>query len=223
VIRAEAAVGDAEDRLKEVLNMPETIGTWHIRLRPTESPPFVPITAIPVEEKVTLALQKRPDFVQSQMGIASREIARDFARNQRRPRLDIIGRSSVAAFGEGFDETTGNLGDAEGYEWLIGLRFEHPLGNRFARNEFLRRDLELKQALVDQRRLIRTIVRDIRQAVRNIETFSKQVEVTRQATVLARTQLEAEQEKFRLACRPVLACWSFRKISPLPGRMKPRR
>lgn len=198
VIRAEAAVGDAEDLLKEVLNMPETLGTWQIRLRPTDSPPFVPITAIPVEEKVALALQKRPDFLRSQLDIASREIARDFARNQRRPRLDIIGRSSVAAFGEGFDESTGRLGDAEGYEWLIGLRFEQPLGNRLARNEFLRRDLELRQALVDQRQLILTIVREIRQAIREIETQSKQVEVTRQATVLARTQLEAEQEKFRL-------------------------
>jgi outer membrane protein TolC len=81
---------------------------------------------------------------------------------------------------------------------LIGLRFQYPLGNRFARNEFLRRDLELKQARVEQRRLLHTIVQQIRQAVRDIETDSKRVEVTRAATVLARTQLEAEQEKFRL-------------------------
>ena len=41
-------------------------------------------------------------------------------------------------------------------------------------------------------------VRQIRQAIRDIETVSKRVEVTRAATVLAHTQLEAEQEKFRL-------------------------
>jgi outer membrane protein TolC len=43
-----------------------------------------------------------------------------------------------------------------------------------------------------------TIVREVRQAIRGIETASKRVEVTRAASKLARTQLEAEQEKFRL-------------------------
>ena len=38
----------------------------------------------------------------------------------------------------------------------------------------------------------------IRQAVRNIESAIKRIEVTRATIVLAQTQLEAEQEKFRL-------------------------
>jgi len=58
--------------------------------------------------------------------------------------------------------------------------------------------LLLKQALIDQRKVQQTVSRDIFQTVRNLETSSKSVEVTRAATVLARTQLEAEQEKFRL-------------------------
>jgi outer membrane protein TolC len=41
-------------------------------------------------------------------------------------------------------------------------------------------------------------VRELRRAVRDIDTAAKRVEVTRAATVLAQTQLEAEQEKFRL-------------------------
>jgi outer membrane protein TolC len=198
VITAEAAVREAEDGLKEVLNLPETLGTWDLRVRPSETPSFVPIASIPVQEKVDLALKSRPDYMQSQLGIASREIARDFARNQRLPRLDLVGRSSLSAFGDGFDETIPETTEAEGYQWAIGLRFEYPLGNRLGRHELRKRDLELKQAQVDQRLLLRTIVRQIRQAIRDIETVSKRVEVTRAATVLARTQLEAEQEKFRL-------------------------
>ena len=41
-------------------------------------------------------------------------------------------------------------------------------------------------------------MQQIRQAVRSIQTNIQRVEVTRSATMLARTQLEAEQEKFRL-------------------------
>jgi outer membrane protein TolC len=198
VITAESAVRMAEDQLKNVLNLPETLGTWDLRIRPIDTPSFVPITSIPIEEKVDVALKNRPDYVQSQLDIASREIARDFARNQRLPRLDLVGQANVGAFGGTVDESFRDVGDTEGYEWSIGLRFQYPLGNRFARNDLLRRNLELKQARVDQRRLLHTIVQQIRQAVRDLETDSKRVEVTRAATVLARTQLEAEQEKFRL-------------------------
>jgi outer membrane protein len=198
VITAEAAVGDAEDQLKQVLNIPESVGTWQIRLRPTDSPPFVPITSIPIEDKINLALKNRPDFMRSQLDIAAREIARDFARNQRLPRLDVVGRTSVGDYGSSFGESISKLSELDGYDWAIGLQFQYPLGNRLAHNDFLRRNLEVQQALVDQRRLIRDIVRDIRQRIREIERTSKRVEVTRQATELARTQLEAEQEKFRL-------------------------
>ena len=104
---------------------------------------------------------------------------------------------SVKAFGEGFDESTGRLRNAEGYAWTIGLRFEQPLGNRFASNELLKRELELRQTLMDQRQLLLTIVQEVAQAMRDIETFKAEVEVTRAGTALARDQLEAEEEKFR--------------------------
>jgi outer membrane protein len=198
VIVAEAAVEEAADQLKETLNVPASMGTWDLRLRPTDSPPFEPIAALSVEDQVATALANRPDFIQSQLDIASRELARDFARNQKLPRLDLTGAFDVRGFGGDTVEGLDSLGNSKGHSWLVGLRFEYPLGNRFARNEFQRRDLELKQARVGQRRLKLTIVREIRQAVRDIVTASKRVEVTRAATKLAQTQLEAEQERFRL-------------------------
>lgn len=198
VIVAEADVRDAEDTLKEVLNIPHTLGTWQIRVRPTDSPPFVPVSTITVEEQLSQALKARPDIIESRLDIASRQIARDQARNQRLPQLDFVARGTLDAFGDGYDNSTSKLTDAEGYLWSLGLRFEYPIGNRAARNELLKRRLELRQASVDQRRLILIIVREIRQAVRDIETAIKRVEVTRATTVLAQTQLEAEQEKFRL-------------------------
>jgi outer membrane protein TolC len=150
------------------------------------------------EEQVDLALKNRPDFLQLQLDIASREIDRDVARNQRLPQLNLEGRAAYRTFGGSIDESLSKLTDSEGYEWSFGLRFQYPLGNRFARNELQRRNLELQRALVDQRELKRTIVRELRQANRNIESARKLVEVRRAATVLAQTQLDAEQEKFRL-------------------------
>lgn len=198
VIVAEAAVREAEDQVKEILNLPETLGTWDLRVRPTETPSFAPVAAIVVEEKVVVALSHRPDFAQSQLAIASREINLKVAQNQRLPSLDLLLNGSISSFGDGFDDSISKIVEGEGYSWAVGLQFEQPLGNRLARNELERRRLELRQAHVDQRRLKRTIVRQIRQAIREIETSAKRVEVARATTTLARTQLEAEQEKFRL-------------------------
>lgn len=198
VIIAEAAVREAEDRLKEILNIAETVSTWRIRLHPTDTPPFTPVADIALEEKVAYAMQHRPDLVQAQLTIASQEISREVARHQRLPRVDLEGKASVSAFSNDAGNALADLSDADGYNWSLFLRFSYPLGNRAADNEVQRQRLLLQQALLDQRKLQRTVVRQVFQTARDVETASKRVEVTRSATVLARTQLEAEQEKFRL-------------------------
>jgi outer membrane protein TolC len=198
VIVAEAAVKEAEDALKEVINIPDMLGSWNIHLHPSDEPTFEPISALVVEDKLREALLQRPDVIESKLDIESREIAREEALNQRLPRLDFQALGSLSSFGDDAGEGLSDLSEFNGYEWLFGLHFEYPLGNRAARNNLTRRKLELRQALVAQRRLLLTIVREVRQAIRGIETASKRVEVTRAATKLARTQLEAEQEKFRL-------------------------
>jgi outer membrane protein TolC len=198
VITAEAAVREAEDVLKQTLNIPESLGTWRIRLRPTDTPPFVPIADTSIEEKVAFALQHRPDVVQAQLTVASQQIARNAARNQRLPQVDLGGTASVSGFSGDLDTATTEIGTAEGYNWSFSLTFSYPLGNRAANNALQQQNLLLKQALIDQRKVQQTVSREIFQTVRNLETASKSVEVRRAATVLARTQLEAEQEKFRL-------------------------
>ncbi len=198
VIVAESAVRESEDALKEILNIPETLGTWRIRVRPTDRPTFEPVSTLLVEDKVEQALRLRPDILESRLTIDSRKIAREEARNQRLPRLDLEARGRVNAFGDSAGESLSDIRDATGYRWSFGLQFEYPLGNRSARNALLRREFELQQAWVEQRDIQLTIVREIRQAIRGIETAIKRVEVTRAATKLAQTQLDAEQEKFRL-------------------------
>ena len=198
VITAEAAVREAEDVLKETLNIPERLGTWRIRLRPTDTPPFVPIADTSIEEKVEFALQHRPDVVQAQLTVASQEIARNAARNQRLPQVDLGGAASVSGFSGDLGSATTEIGNADGYNWAFSLTFSYPLGNRAANNALQQQNLLLKQALIEQRKVQLTVSRQIYQTVRNLETSSKSVEVRRAATVLARTQLEAEQEKFRL-------------------------
>jgi cell division septation protein DedD len=184
--------------LKETLNVPQIMDTWQLRIQPTDQPTFAPLSTLVLEDKIEQAFKERPDIIESQLDIESRQIARQEAENQRMPRLDLQAQGRLGAFGGDAGGSISGLPDARGYEWLFGLQFEYPLGNRAAQNTLQRRQFELQQALVGQRVLRLAIVREIREAVRGIETAIKRVEVTRAATKLAQTQLEAEQEKFRL-------------------------
>lgn len=197
VIDAEAQVEDAEDQLKEVLNISKTVKDWQIRIRPTDTPPFVPMKELSVASSVEYALANRPDYLQSQLEIASLQIAQAFAKNQLLPRLDIVMGGNFSAYGGSIDQAWGNLDRLDGYQWFIGLQAQYPTSNRFARSRLQRRNLELKQALYSRDIIKRTIILQLRQAVRNIKTAGQQVEVTRAGTALAKAQLEAEHEKFR--------------------------
>ncbi len=198
VIVAEAAVREAQDALKEVINVPDMLGSWDILLKPTDRPTFEPIAVLVVQDKLREALEQRPDIIESELSIESQKIAREEAINQRLPRLDFEARGSLNSFGKDAGSGLSDLSEINGYQWVFGLQFEYPLGNRLARNNVQRRNLELRQAMVAQRQIKLTILREVHQAVRGIETASKRVEVTRAALKLAQTQLEAEQEKFRL-------------------------
>ena len=198
VIVAEAALRDADDQLKAVLNIPESMGSWGVRLQPTDSPSIAPVSTAAVEEQVDIALRQRPDYLSSQLDIRIRESLRDEARNLSLPRLDVIGTGRLNAHDAEIGDAFSNIPDGDGYQWAVGLQMEITLGSRAKRVLIDQRQLELRQARIDQRQLMLAIVQQIRQAVRSIQTNIQRVEVTRSATMLARTQLEAEQEKFRL-------------------------
>ena len=212
VIVAEAALREADDKLKTILNIPESMGSWSVRLQPTDSPHFEPDMAVAVDEQVSIAMRQRPDYLSSQLDIRVRESLRDEARNLSLPRLDIIGVGRLNAHDAKLGDSLSNIQDADGYQWAAGLQMEITLGDRARRVLIDKRSLELRQALVDQRQLMVAIVQQIRQAVRNIDSSVERVEVTRSATMLARTQLEAEQEKFRLGLSTSFNVLEFQEV-----------
>lgn len=212
VIVAESELREADDRLKAILNIPESMGSWSVRLQPTDSPPFSADTAFTVEEQVDIAMRQRPDYLSSQLDIRVRESLRDEARNLSLPRLDVIGVGRLNAHDADIGDAFSNIPDADGYQWAAGLQMEITLGSRARRVLIDKRNLELRQALVGQRQLMVAIVQQIREAAREIRAAIQRVEVSRSATMLARTQLEAEQEKFRLGLSTSFNVLEFQEV-----------
>lgn len=107
-------------------------------------------------------------------------------------------REAATGLSGGYGDSIEELFNGDNRSWNIGLRLSVPLGNRTARGQYARVKLEYRQALLTAHSLERQIALEIRQAVRHVESAGKRIDTTKSATVLARSQLDAEEKKRKL-------------------------
>jgi len=193
VIVAEKGVRDAEDRLKVVLNLPKE-GEWGGIILPADPASFSPVT-LDLPQVVTDALRKRPEYQAAKVDLGNRELTLRFARNQLLPDLSFQASVGLNGLGGNYEEDTDKLGSGDFYTASAGIVLTIPLGNRAARAEFLKAQLEEEQAKVSLRNLELQITAEVREAVRRVEADTKRVDATKAARVLAEEQLRIEQKR----------------------------
>lgn len=212
IITAQSALGDAEDTLRRLLNLPEG-ELWGTEIRPATDP-AIQHTPIDVEAAIATALQERPELHVQQLDIEQARIESAFARNQERPTLDLdLGYGFRGAggdvivrdddTGEIIDTVPGGFGDAfdqvTGFDfrgWTAQLTFGYPLQNRGARAARAIADLDLERAesaLEDARN---GIITEVRGAARRVETAAKQIDAARASRVFQERNLDAERKRY---------------------------
>ncbi|HWP35262.1 MAG TPA: TolC family protein, partial [Thermodesulfobacteriota bacterium] len=195
VIVAEAAVRDTEDRLKRAL-LVDADNVFDYTITPTDRPEFAP-AEIELAPFLEAALRLRPELAAARTEVRNQEANLRLALNQRLPELNLVGSVGVA----GLDDQPGgaheDLGREAGeqYRWSLGLVFSYPLGNRTARAQVAAQELALRQRRTALRNLELQVAEEVRAAVRAVNTNIQRVRATREATRLARAQLEAEERR----------------------------
>ncbi len=196
VTLAEKQIRDAEDRLKVVLNIPRQ-GEWGGAILPSDPARFSLVTP-ELPASVADALRKRPEYEAAKIDLSNRELTLRFARNQLLPDLSFqgsVGLTGLDATDPSYGDNLGELESGDFYNYSAGLLFSIPLGNRAARAEFLKAQLELEQARVSLRNLELEITAEVREAVRRIERDAKLIDDTRATRVLREEQLRIEQKR----------------------------
>lgn len=211
IITSQSAVGDAEDALRRLLNLPEG-ELWATEIRPATDP-AIQHTSIDVAAAIQTALAERPELHTQQLDIEQARIESQFARNQERPTLDLdvgYGFSGIGGDVLVEDEETGQLrkvpggfGDAlsqiTGLDfrgWSAELIFGFPIQNRSARAARAIADIDLarsESALEDARN---AIVTEVRGAARRVETAAKQIEAAKASRVFQERNLDAERKRY---------------------------
>ncbi len=210
IIIAEGLIGDAQDRLKRLLNFDRT--KWNVAIVPAdelraEQP------AVDVEDGLKRALVDRPEILSTRYDVDSNRIRYEFWRNQTRPQLDLVGSYGYAGLGgtttirddmgNVVSRTNGDVWDSlrqitdrDFKNWSVGLNFSYPILNRRARGQRGAALYTWEASKATLSTVEQNVLLEVRSAARDIETARRSTVAAQKARELAERNLDAERKKF---------------------------
>lgn len=205
LIAARSRVGDAEDVLKQLLDLRDNDRFSYKQLIPVDRPDVdaLDIDALPklednVRESIELALEKRPEMRMQYIEIENARIEADRLSDALLPEFNLT--ASVAQGGR--DHKARNvfkgMYDRTDNAHSFGFVGSLPLGNRAARGSHLRAELTHEQSEQRLNKTTQELMLQVRLASRALSTSQALVESNRQATRLQQTNVAAEEKRLKL-------------------------
>lgn len=188
LIRATNQLQQASDRLKLLMNDPGfPIGDETLIL-PIDDAIDDPISFSLLDSIIT-ALDHRPEVQQAILAIDDASIRLTVADNARLPMLDLELRTRFSGIDRSVGDAYEQVTEADFVNYLVGVQFEQPIGNRGAEAEYRQRQLERMQATVGYRQAVQAIVLEVKTALRNVQTNYRLIEQTRSSRLAATENL----------------------------------
>lgn len=192
VLRAQQAFRAASDALKVLINDPDaTVGTEDL-LIPADDALDVPIS-FSLADVLANAIRNRPEAQQAILSIDNTAIRQEVADNARLPKLDLRLQSRLAGLRDNVGSAYGDVGDRDFVDYIVGLQFEMPIGNRAAEAAYRQRRSERMQATIAYRNTVQNIVLEAKRALRQVVTQYRLIEQTRTTRVAETENLRSFQ------------------------------
>lgn len=173
-VRAVSAVKDAEDELKRRMNDPDLNFSEDIEIIPVTEPAYAPIVLDRVEQ-IQAALDYRSELREARLRVESARVAVGLAKNQALPRFDVTFTYAVQGLGESSDDAFDQVTQNNFHNYVVGVEFEWPLGNRGPRAAWREQRLRYAQAVTAVRQTIEEIIVDVNTSLRRIFTDYEQI------------------------------------------------
>lgn len=212
IIRAEAAVGDAADQLRQLLDLPAG-EAWSAEIVPTTKPETDRIE-IDVDSAIETAFASRPEIRTQKYVLERLAIDAVFFHDQLKPTLDLdlgyrlngtggtLARDPVT--GEplprpikgGYSDALTQIRDRDFDGWSATLTLGIPIQNRAAKagDIIAKLDLERGQLALDQLKL--QVETQVRTAARAVITAAKQIDAARISVQFQEKNLDAEKKRY---------------------------
>lgn len=186
----------ASDQLKQLMNAPDLSVDNERLIEPVDVAIADGLT-FNYADIVMTALQNRPEIRQALLAIDDASIRQMLADNLRLPALDISATVRWNGLDSRFEESYNRLGEQKFIDYILQLRFEHPIGNREAQANFRSARLARVQSVLNYLKSVQDVQLDVKLALRAVELNFDLLGPTRDARLAAAENLrtiEAEEE-----------------------------
>jgi outer membrane protein len=204
IIRAEAAIGDAEDQLRQLLNL-EAGELWSLPIVPKTTPDGDRVE-VELEEALGLAVENRPEMASQRIALESLKLEAQLAQDRTRPELNAgvtYALSGLSGSGQppltidgDFSDVGEQITDLDFPSWTVSLGFSYSLLNREAKALKAIADFEVEKGYAELSQLEQQIVTEVRSAVRRVQTTAKQIDSARVSRELQEQNLDAERKRY---------------------------
>jgi outer membrane protein len=201
VARREQALIDARSLLEERrirllrLISPDPDGRLDRTVNAVSEPAIVPEPITDLDDRVLLAEQSRPDLNEARLRLDQDRLETIATRNGVLPRLDLFIALGETGYSDTFSDSFREL-DGKTYDFTVGIRLSHFLGNRAAEARDRAARATWSQAFNAVENLRQIVRLDVRLAVNEVERARKQISATKVSRVLQEETLKAEKERF---------------------------
>ena len=212
LIATVAEIDTAEDNLRTLVLDPARPDYWTVRLLPTDQI-LLEERQIDVDAAIKNALTNRLDLKAEQRNLDITNLSLDLSKNNTMPNVDLNlqysseGRAGTIFEYDGFppvltSSTTrtfrGALGDAflGSYPaWSLGVTVGYPIGRTAERASYAQGQVTKRQQELGLQQLEIEIVREVRDAARQVQNSFQRVQAARVAREATAQQLEAEERR----------------------------
>ncbi len=205
LITARTQVSNAEDVLKQALNMRDNGVFSGKRIVPTDRPKGDELDIEKLKdvdgqlkESFDLAFKNRPEMTSGELEIETAKIDRSRAANEMLPQVDLTGSAFQGKRGPMTNDVFEGIFSRDDNMYSIGVKGQIVLGNRAARGAFNRADLTAKQAETKLEKTKQELMLRVRLATRALYTSQILIESNKQLSKLQETNVAAEEKRLRL-------------------------
>lgn len=196
--RAEMAIRNSEERLRAMINDPDFDIGSNAETIPLTRPVFSRYSES-VKSVAKNALHNRPEIQQGFDQLRAAVIRRDMQLNEKKPALNLIAEAMLGDIREN-DDYSGAFQDQwnHGPGYVVGLSFEQPWDNDFARARAFRREVELRQQANQLKTTIDTVLLEAVVSYRELMTAFRDMQGKYESLTASREELRQLKERLEV-------------------------
>lgn len=194
LINARSLLEERRLRLLRLINLPPD-GRLNRQINATSSPDLRPESITDLSDRIHLAEKLRSDLNEARLRLRQDRLETIMTRNGLLPRLDLFIALGQTGFANTFSDSFREI-DGDTYDFAVGIRLSHFLGNRAAKGRDLAARASRQQSIEAVENLRQLVRLDVNLAVNEVKRARKQISASRVTRVLQEETLQAEKERF---------------------------